>query len=306
MLTRRLLISFCLLLPAGALAAEPQTQPRTVTFGLRDAGVGDVLVQTVNVNVQLDTTVRDGDKVIEKNATQMTKVSQREIATQAVTAGRSVAVKLDYKTAERKINDSQPEPQPVAGKTYHCQRQGEKLHITDATGSVPSFEEFEIVSAQMQALGKANPLGKYLAGKTFTVGQKLAVPKEVAAELLGLQKPFGTPSRFELTLKAIRTIDDQTCAEFHALVEAAANDGSQMRMIVEGPLVMQAASCRAVSAEFTGPVGMSETQGGRAGRLQVTGTGKLTIAINTKYTDASATGRSPLRAAADLFRGKLR
>ena len=77
-----------------------------------------------------------------------------------------------------------------------------------------------------------------------------------------------------------------TCAEFRASIEAASNDSSQMRLVVEGPLVIQVDTCRAVAANFTGPIGMSETRGSLTATYQMAGTGNMTVSIASNYGDA--------------------
>ena len=55
-------------------------------------------------------------------------------------------------------------------------------------------------------------------------------------------------------IKAARTF-----AVFQANVDAASNNRTQMRLEVEGPLVVDVATCRAQRISLLGPIGMSET-----------------------------------------------
>ena len=58
-----------------------------------------------------------------------------------------------------------------------------------------------------------------------------------------------------------------------------------MRLAVEGPLAIEVDTCRAVDATFAGPIGMSETRGSLSATYQMTGTGKMTVHIASKYSD---------------------
>jgi hypothetical protein len=77
-----------------------------------------------------------------------------------------------------------------------------------------------------------------------------------------------------------------TCAIFQTNVEAMANAATQMRLEVEGPLVVDVATCRAHKIALVGPIGMSETRGSYSTAYQVIGTGKLQMSIASTYRDA--------------------
>jgi hypothetical protein len=216
------------------------------------------------------------------------------VTTTHVDRGMTVAVQVHYAEARKetaagssagKLGQSTLMPQPVDGKTYRCRRDGETLLVTDESGKIPPLAESEIVAQNMETLGRPNPLADLLNGKTLTLGQQLTVPNDVAEKLLGLGGEMGSVTRFELTLDKVTDVDGATCAEFRASIEAASNDSSQMRLVVDGPLVIQVDTCRAVAANFTGPIGMSETRGSLTATYQMAGTGKMTLGIASKYSD---------------------
>jgi len=60
-----------------------------------------------------------------------------------------------------------------------------------------------------------------------------------------------------------------------------------MRLQVEGPLIVQADSCRAVRVDLNGPIGMSETRGSYSTAYQVIGTGHLKTSISATCREAS-------------------
>ena len=192
--------------------------------------------------------------------------------------------------ADGKSPDANPPvPQPVQGKAYRCRREpGDdgKLIVADSDGAIPPLDEFEIVAQGMEMVGRPNPLAEFLAGRSVAVGQTLPLPKDVADRLFGIGERFGDVSRFDLTLQEVRTENGRACAVFRASVDAASNNSSQMRMQVEGPLVIEIASCRAVRTKLSGPIAMTESRGTYSTAYQLISTGHLTIAIDAAYRDA--------------------
>jgi hypothetical protein len=281
--------------PASYDRTAPPSARQSVRFGRREPQVGDQLEQALSVAVQLDTLLRQGTTVVERSKSAMRREQRRTVTTTHVDHGMTVAVLVRYTQARKetaagsstgKLGESSLAPQSVEGKSYRCRRDGETLLVTDEAGKIPPLAESEIVTQNMETLGRPNPLADFLSGKTLTVGQQLAVPSEVAEKLLGLGGEMGGVTRFELTLANVIEIDGATCAEFRASIEAASNDSSQMRLVVEGPLVIQVDTCRAVAANFTGPIGMSETRGSLTATYQMAGTGNMTVSIASNYSDA--------------------
>ena len=60
-----------------------------------------------------------------------------------------------------------------------------------------------------------------------------------------------------------------------------------MRLAVDGPMAIEIDTCRAGEANFAGPIGMSETRGSLSATYQMTGTGKMAVAIASKYSDVT-------------------
>ena len=151
---------------------------------------------------------------------------------------------------------------------------------------MPPTEERDIVAQQMDMVGRPNPFAQFLAGRTIAVGEKLELPKDLAAQIFNLGDKFGEVTRFTLTLQKIQPEGGANCAVFLASVEAVSSDASQMRLQVEGPLVVQVDSCRAVRIGLVGPIGMSETRGSYSTAYQVIGTGRLQMNIASTYREA--------------------
>jgi len=286
--------------PDVPLASGNCTMPVTVAsgervrFGRREPQVGDQLEQNLSMTLQLDTMVRQNAQILEQSKTALRRHQRRLVTTTHVHQGMAVAVLVRYAEAAKEIatgtaagelGDAKPTAQPVQGKAYRVCRDGEVLRITDERGTIPPLDEYEIVALNMESLGRPNPLADFLAGQTLTVGQRIALPNEVAEKIMGFGDEMGKVTRFELTLQDLSTINDAMCAMFQASIDASSNDSSQMRLVVEGPLAIEVDTCRAVEADFSGPIGMAETQGSLSATYQMSGTGKMLVRIASKYSD---------------------
>jgi hypothetical protein len=288
--------------PAASTAPQQQVQ-----FGRKAAGVGDEAEQSIALEMRMSLVVlRAREQVGKKQSTVRTR-QRRVVTTTAVEEGRTTAVTVRYPEATKQVIgppnngdptsstsaeapvESPPAPQPVQGKTYHCVREpgeGGKLVVTDEAGNVPPTEEREIVAQQMDMVGRPNPFAQFLAGRTVAVGEKLELPNDLAAQIFNLSDAFGEVTRFTLTLQKIQAEGSANCAVFLANVEAVSSDASQMRLQVEGPLVVQIDSCRAVRIGLVGPIGMSDTRGSYSTAYQLIGTGRLQMSIASTYREA--------------------
>ena len=283
--------------------ATAEGSPQAIQFGGRPTRVGDQTEQTISLDVRLMLTMRRASELLGKHQSTVRTNQRRIVTTTAVEGGRAMAVTVSYAEATKQVAEVQPaspapqqpgvsdvaRPQPVQGKTYLCHREpGEdgKLIVTDESGNPPPAEEYEIVSQQMEMVGRPNPLAKFLSGRTIAVGEKLEVPKEVAAQIFHLGDKFGEVTQFTLTLQRTEGDGEAMRAVFLAAVEAASSDSSQMRLQVEGPLVVDVDSCRAASIGLVGPIGMSETRGSYSTAYQVIGTGRLQLNIASVYRES--------------------
>ena len=251
----------------------------TVRFGRQPVRVGDQTEQTIALEMKLTLNMRRGSELLGKNQSTVV-TNQRHVMTAiSIDAGITTAMKVAYPEATKQIIGSQepgvtvaPDgtdanisspPQAVQGKTYLCKREpGEngKLIVTDEAGNEPPAEEREIVAQQMDMVGRQNPLAQYLAGREVAIGGSLELPKEVASQIFNLGDKFGEVDHFTLTLQKVQNENGAPCAVFLANVEAASIHASQMRLQVEGPLVVQIDTCRAAKISLIGPIGMSETR----------------------------------------------
>jgi hypothetical protein len=283
-------------------SSDNHLERQSVRFGRHPARIGDRVEQEIQLAMRLATSLRQGNQIVEKKQTAMRSTQHRIVITTEVSAGRATSVVVEYVKATNQMSVGEPltstntnfsavdsaptTEQPVHGKTYHCRREGDedgKLLITDRAGNVPPKEECEIVSQNMEMIGRANPLVEFLAGRTIALGETLNLPQEAADRLFNLGDRFGAVNRFELTLRKTLVDGGTTCAEFWARVDAASSDSSQMRLQVEGPLVVQIDGCRAVRSELSGPIGLAESRGSYGTISYLMGTGQLSVRINSVY-----------------------
>jgi hypothetical protein len=265
----------------------------TVRFARRPPQIGDVIEQSIAQEMRLTTVQRQGNQVADTSTAEVRNHQRRIVTTTRVEKGRTIAVQVKYVEAGKQATEGEsPAASPqfateaVAGKSYRCQRAGEKLVVTDEQGHVPPPVELERVAGDMEAIGRANPLAEYLNGRTVAVGETLQIPLEVADRLLDLRPDFGKLSRFELTLREVRDEGGVRCAVFQAMLEAVSRDSSQMHLQIAGPMVVQVDSCRAVSSNLSGPIAMSESRGSYSAAYQLISTGKLSLSLASLYRDA--------------------
>jgi hypothetical protein len=272
--------------------------PQTIQFARRAPQVGDQHEQSLTFDLELHQIMRQGQKVIEQAEMTTRRVQRRQVTTTEVGAGTSTAAVVRYPEAtiqiitaatpdELKTLTAPTSSQPVQGKAYRCRRQDGSLDITDEQGKMPPLDEYKTVAQNMASLGRVNPLAEYLASRTLSVGEKVTLPGELGDRLLGLGEELGHVTRFDLTLTGVRVVDGAACAVFTASIDAASTGASQMRMQVDGPLVVQASGCRAVEAHLSGPFGLSETRGSLTEQYQMSGTGRIAVGIRTVYRDVA-------------------
>jgi hypothetical protein len=281
---------------------------QTIRFGRHAVRVGDQTEQHISLEMRMTVSMLRSNQLFEKNQTQVQTKQRRVLTTDEVADHRTMAATVHYAAATRQMtvtggatttegaatspenSTASPLVQPVQGKTYRCRREpgeGGKLIVTDELGNAPPSDEYEIVAPQMEMVGHSNPLADYLAGRTIAVGEKLTLPNDVARQIFNLSPRFGEVTQFQLTLAKVQNEHGVPCAEFRANVEAASQGASQMRLQVEGPLVVEVDSCRAVHVALAGPIGMSESRGTYSTAYQVVGTGRLQMSVTSTYRDAS-------------------
>jgi len=295
-------------LPAQSLGN--QALGSQVTFAQQPAQVGDRVAQTVNVDLQIHTTITQAEQRANESQTSLKRRQQRFVEVLEVVDGNVRRAHVSYplsrmtqthvnspeeahlkKTQPKKTlpKNDQPEQevaQAVEKKSYFVTRAGERLLVTDAEGAIPPQAEFEIVVTSLQNLGLPNPLIQFLLGRTIRVGERLQLPQEIAEQLMGFGEQFGKVEQFELELKSVQQIDGQPCAVFVATIEAVGEPANPIRIRAFGQIVIQTKTCRTVRAELSGPLTLSTAEHTPAGSFQYSARGNMHIAIESQYGHA--------------------
>ena len=209
--------------PASLNRGDISRDREVVQFGRQPVRIGDRMEQKISLEMRLTNSVRQGNQMFEKNRISMRNDQQRVVTTTEVTDGRATAVVVHYAAATQQMDirdpssaaganpaagSTSPVPQAVQGKTYRCGREsgpGGQLVVTDMDGNMPPTEEREIVSQNMEMIGRANPLADLLGGQTVTIGQTISLPPKTANRIFNLGKRFGDVNRFDLTLRKTLT-----------------------------------------------------------------------------------------------------
>lgn len=275
----RLLCLVALLAPSFA-AAE------TVAFAHRTAAVGDAVEQTVRFEMRLEMTSRQGAEILDEDASEAVRTQRRRVTATDTREGKVVGADVRFFEAASTHN-GETTTDPVAGKSYHCERRGESLTVTTDDGITPSMGEYALVVRAMETLGTTSPLAEFLAGKRVEVGEKLDLPADLAQRALGFDKQLGTVDRFELTLKSVESVDGRDVARFAATIEAAGAGAEQMGLVVGGVFDIETKTCRVVAVDLNGPIAMSGQRGVGLAAHQLDGRGQMRMQLAARYRDAT-------------------
>lgn len=256
------------------------------TFGEYRPVPGDAIEQTVRLEMRLETTARQGAEVLEESSTSVERQQQRVVTATDVREGRVVSADVTFVTSSAN-REGVASVEPVAGKSYHCTREGEQLKVVTPEGVLPPMKEYALVARAMESLGTESPLAKFLAGRTVRVGEQLTLPAEVAQKSLGFDSKVGIVEAFQLTLESIELVENRRVARFSAQIEAVGGGTQQMRLIIEGAFQVDEATCRVVSADLSGPIALSGLRGTGASGYQLDGRGRMQLALTARYRDAT-------------------
>jgi hypothetical protein len=255
-----------------------------VKFGKVASRVGDVTEQSAKIELDVKAVTRQGPQVLDESQIRMRREQKRRLTAMELDAsGMVVAARVTFESSRRSAGEDIPAAQVIEGRSYDCRREGEQLHIVCSDGTIPGPEEFRLVSESLDSLGRPNPIAKYFAGRTVTIGQKIALPPEVGAGLMS-RDAVGEISRFEVTLKQVTSEDGVQVAQFDTLIETHENTQRQLGLVVTGRLALEVDSCRTRTLDISGPIALAETTGGIGTPTQMHGTGKLRVALEASYS----------------------
>lgn len=259
----------------------------SVTFVRRAPAKGDMASQAVATRMSMDVSVTHGQQVVHEDSTRVRRAQERVVRLTHVEPGVRMAGEVTYRRAEESVANQDGEGQavqlPVQDKTYRVERNANELSILDEQGRIPPQDEFEIVWHNMESFGKPNPLSEFLAGQTVAVGQTIELPSAAAMALLAFGEDAVAVERFSLALSEVQEADGRQRAVFRAFVSSRSHGKNQMGMQVEGTLVVDAATCRVVSLDLAGPVGLTETRSNGLDTYLVSGRGKIEVQMRGTF-----------------------
>jgi hypothetical protein len=263
------------------------TAADSVQFNCRVPQVGHYGTHDVKYELDLDVSVHQGQKVVSSEQQQLVRNQTRQITVLKVEGDRVTQVRVHYPKARATITRGKQsgggDTQPIEGKTYLVERVDNKLVIKAEDGSDVLEEERSLVAASMESVGRPNPLGKFLHGKSLAIGQTLTLPNELAADLLGLRETGGNAQKVELTLKAVRQEPDRRVAQFDMLVVIKPDANSSLD--IKGDIQLDVNTCQVAAANFTGPVAIAETYGPEGHTFEIRSDGNMRVAIRSHYAN---------------------
>lgn len=266
---------------AGAVAAD------SVQFNYRPPFVGSYGVHDVKYELALDVSLHQSGQTISSENQQMVRDQTRQITAQKIDGERVIQARVYYPRAQaivmRGKSTGSSQTQPIEGKSYIVERTDKELIVANEDGSAVTEEERSLVTASMESVGRPNPLGKLLHGKTVAVGQTVTLPNEMAADLLGLRETGGQAQKVELKLRAVRQEPDRRVADFEMLV--VIKPDAKSTLDIKGDLLLDVSTCQIAAASFTGPVSISETVGPKGSTFQIQSEGTMKVAIRSHYAN---------------------
>ena len=274
----------------GIGEVQPIGAAESVTFAHQPARVGDRAAQTVGVELVLNTSITQAGQQAHAGKNSMKRRQQRFVEVLDVVDGRvrraHVSYPLSRVVATENDVPKDESVQPVEKKSYFVTRNGDRLHVTDEEGAIPTQAEYAIVVSGLQSLGLPNPLVSHLVGKTMRVGDRLQLPRKIAEQMMGFGGELGSVEKFELQLKSIDAIDGQQCAVFAASIEAVGEIANPIRIHAYGQVAIQTETCRTVQAEISGPLTLSAAEHTPQGSFEYKAQGSMRLAVKSEYGHA--------------------
>ncbi len=271
-------------------AAASAPAGKVISFRQHATAPGDRVTQRLGVQLALTTKITQSGQTAHESTNEMRRQQHRVIEVLEASEGRATKVRATFQVSRRQSpENAYPDElavQPIEGKTYIMHRDGEQVTLTDAEGSIPAQEEFNLVAESLENVGKPNPLAVLLVERHVAVGQRMLVPRDMVQQLLGFDDPVGTVRRFELTLTRVDPADEKHPADravFQTKIEIVPNDASPLTITLAGEMVVETETCRLASVQLTGPVQLSSIERTAGGIFQYSAGGELNLAIRSQY-----------------------
>lgn len=272
--------------------AVPTGDPITMKFAAPE--IGSVESSTMLADIDMDITVSvNGQEVQQQQSKrkESTKVTRKVLA---VTEGR--VTKYEVKYTEQHLEMSaeqgdQAEDGAAVGKTFIVEEKADGVAFTDAEGK-PLGDEIKSVVVDRETVGTKirqhhHTLGAFLAKKPVKIGEKIALPEDVAREVFasGTEKS-NWKLTVEMTLKEKTTVDGKAAWNWDvAMVRAGEPDaGIKVQTKLKGLATFHAETGRFAMFKGEGPFTLSGEgeQGGQAFNLDGEGSVKSTLTVATE------------------------
>jgi hypothetical protein len=264
----------------------PAAASEKVTFSNRLPAVGSASTQDLQVVLHLTSSGDPAAPGTPESYQSVESRQRRTVRVEEIDDEKVNGVTVAYEVAQETVTadgDTGTGRRPVVGKTYKVRRNGDDLEITLADGSTPADDEIQFVRRNMDAVGRTNPLGDFLSGKTIQVGQTVELPDEAARKLLGFEEAVGQrPVTVKLTLEKVVDLGGVRCGQFAARMQANSTQVHGLSLFVQGKLWIQIETSRPLAAELTGPVAIFQESQKQPGQPAVGASGTMRVAMRTQ------------------------
>ncbi len=265
-------------------AALRSASAESVQFNYHLPQVGQQAAHTVQFDLDLQITLRQAGKIASSEHQKLSRTQERHVTVLQVAGDRATKVQVQYAKAQEEIGSSESgeaHAMSIEGKTYIVERRGSQLLVTAPDGSDVPDDERNLVAANMDSVGHSNQLGRFLHGKTVQVGETLQLPKEMAADLLGLREANGNAQKVELILRRVDVEEGRRLADFDTVIVMQLGSGSTLD--VRGSLQFDVDTCHTTAADFSGPISSEGEQPTRGEKLEVLTDGTLKATVHSSY-----------------------
>ncbi len=278
------LLVYSITVPASASEGDA---PKVVQFQQQPTAVGDSVVQQVEVELDVTTTITQSEQIAHESRSTIHRKQQRVVKVLEVVDDRVRRAEVSFPISRRQgpggETPDEMAPQSVEGKTYLVERVDDRLKIRKPDGTLPPRQEFELVYESLKTFGKPNPLAEFLLARPIQLGETIEVPRELAEQLLGLSGDVGEVRRMTMRLEHLKEIDDQPCAVFATTIDAVDRASEAQEFEVTGRMAIDIATCRTVAAEVNGPLSLTSTQTTAAGSFEQVVKGGMRVALRSQY-----------------------
>ncbi len=278
--------SFIAVLMLASLVGSAASAAEGVQFNYRLPQVGDRSSHLAQYDFDLNIALAQAGKTVSNKKQVKTRTVQRQVTVMQVAGDRALKVQVNYvKAQERTIrgdDEAESSTLPIEGKSYLVERRGLPfpLVITAADGKAVADDERTLVAGNMDSIGYRNQLGRFLHGKSVSIGETLQLPKEMAAELLGMREANGDAQRLELKLSGTHRESGRRIADFATVL--IVKMGSSSTLDLSGDLQIDIDTCRVIAADFSGSISSRDAQADHGEVVDVLTDGTLKVAIKSQ------------------------